>query len=144
MSSQLALGSMIYSRLAGTGGTALTSLLSGGTAAPAVFFQQAPDNFTTPYVVFLFPSEMDDNTSPRRLKDVVIRAYGVATISALAGTIDSKIDTLLHNSTLGSAGGWRNIRLIRENGYQLITTNEAGIRYFTGGADYRAEMTTTS
>ena len=140
MSSQLAFGSALYSRLSGT---ALGTLTAGGTASPSVYHEQAPDNAALPYVVFLYPSEVDDNTSPRRLKDIVIRAYAVALNDAQAGTIDACIDTLLHRNPLGSAGGWKNIRLQRENGYQLITTSEAGLRYYTSGADYRAEITTT-
>jgi hypothetical protein len=135
---------MVYSRLAGTAGTALTSILAGGTAAPSVFYQQAPDSASLPYVVFLYPSGIDDNTSSRRLKDVVLRVYGVAANPAAAGTIDARIDTLLHRQTFASAGGWQNIRLQRENDYQLVTTNAAGVRYYTSGADYRAEITTTA
>ena len=140
MSSQLALGSALYSRLSGT---ALGTLLAGGTAAPAIFHEQAPDGQVLPYVIFSYPSEVDDNSSPRRLKDIVIRCYAVALNDAQAGTIDACIDTLLYRNPLGSAGGWKNIRLQRENGYQLITTSEAGIRYYTSGADYRAEITTS-
>ena len=143
MSSQLALGSAVYQRLAGTAGTALTSILAGGTASPSVFFEQAPDNTALPYVVFLYPSEVDDNTSSRRIKDIVIRAYGVASTPSTAGTIDARIDTLLHRSPLGSVGGWTNVWLARENGYQLVSTDSNGVRYYTSGADYRAVITTS-
>jgi hypothetical protein len=140
VSSQLALGSALYSRLSGT---ALGTLLYGGTATPSVFHGQAPDGTALPYVVFLYPSETDDNTTSRRMKDIVIRVYGVASNDAQAGSIDKQIDTMLHRVALGSSGGWTNIRLQRENGYQLITTDEAGKKYYTSGADYRAEITTT-
>jgi hypothetical protein len=140
VSSQIPLGSALLTRLSGT---ALTSLLSGGTAIPSVFFEQAPDKYKPPYVIFLFPSEQDDNTSPRRLKDVVARVYGVALNAEVAGTIDNVIDGMLHRNPLPSASGWKNIRLQRENGYQLISTSASGMRYYTSGADYRAEITTT-
>ncbi len=142
MSVQNTLNAAIYTKLAGTAGTALTSLLSGGTATPSVFFAQGPDNATLPYVVFLYPSELDTNQIPRRMKDIVIRVYAVASASAQAGTIDAAIDTLLHNATLTMASPWASsLWLRRENGYQLITTSEAGLRYYTSGADYRVELT---
>lgn len=138
MSSQNALNTAIYTRL--SGGTALTSLLAGTTS---LYFEQAPDNASLPYVLWLFPSEVDENTIQHRMKDVVIRAYGVASAPALAGTIDAQLDSLLHNGTLtfGTATGWSPIWLRRENGYQLISTSESGVRYYTSGADYRVEIT---
>lgn len=140
MSSQNAINTAIYTKLSGT---ALTSLLSGGTAIPSIFFEQAPDNFTPPYVVWLFPSELDQNLIPHRMKDIVLRAYAVANAPAQAGTIDAAIDTLLNGGTLsfGTATGWTQIWLRRENGYQIITTTEAGVRFYTSGADYRVEIT---
>ena len=140
MTSQNALNTAMYTTLSGT---ALTSLLAGGTASPSVFFEQAPDNQTLPYVVWLYPSELDTNIIPHRMKDIVVRAYAVASAPAQAGTIDSAIDTLLHNKTLtlGTPSGYTNIWTRRENGYQLITTSPAGIRYYTSGADYRVELT---
>lgn len=141
MSIQNALNASIYSRL--SGGTALNALLSGGTASPSVFFEQAPDNYALPYVVWLLPSEIDMNIIPHRMKDIVVRAYAVASAPAQAGTIDAAIDTLLNETTLtlGTSSGYTNIWTRRENGYQLITTNEAGIRYYTSGADYRVNLT---
>jgi hypothetical protein len=135
MSIQNALNTAIYSRLAGT---ALSSLLSGGTASPSVYFEQGPDNVTLPYVIWLLPSEVDQNQTPHRLKEVIVRAYAVAGAPAQAGTIDATIDTLLHGVNLTIGTPWSNIWLVRENGYQLISTNEAGVRYYTSGADYRA------
>lgn len=140
MTSQTSMNTAIYSKLSDT---TLTSLLAGGTSAPSVFYQQAPDNATLPYVVFLYPSELDENTIPHRMKDIIVRAYGVAYAPAQAGTIDAAIDGLLHNGTLsfGTATGWTGIWLRRENGYQTISTSEVGLRYYTSGADYRAEIT---
>jgi hypothetical protein len=148
MSIQNALNTAIYSQLAGTSATALTSLLAGGTGGTSVFFEQAPDNQTTPYIVWLYPSELDTNIIPHRMKDVVLRVYAVVSsdisyASAKAGTIDAAIDTLLHEVTLtmGTGSGYTNIWTRRENGYQLITTSEAGVRYYTSGADYRVNLT---
>jgi hypothetical protein len=137
MTSQNVLNTAIYSKLSAT---ALTSLLAGGTASPSVYFEQAPDNSPLPYVVFLYPSELDENLTPHRMKDIVLRVYGVAAAPAQAGTIDAAIDGLLHGATL-TVTGWTNIWLRRENGYQLISTSESGIRYYTSGADYRVELT---
>ena len=141
MSSQNALNASLYTKLSGT---ALSSLLAGGTAAPSVYFEQAPDGAALPYVVWLYPSELDENLIAHRMKDIVIRAYGVAAAPAQAGTIDAAIDALLHGGTLmftGTPAPWTSIWLRRENGYQLITTSEAGIRDYTSGADYRVEIT---
>lgn len=143
MSSQLALGSMLYSKLSGTALGTLLARVPNGTA-PAIYHEQAVDSNALPYVIWLYPSEIDDNTTSRRLKDVVVRVYAVAAGDAQAGSIDKQIDTMLHHGTLGSAGGYTNIRMQRENGYQLITTDSAGKRYYTSGADYRAEITTTT
>jgi hypothetical protein len=134
------------SRLSGTALATLLAPLQNGGTAPAICHEQAPDGQVLPYVVYLYPSELDDNTTSRRLKDIVIRCYAVAANDAQAGTLDKQIDAYLHRNplTFGSGAGWTNIRLQRENGYQLITTNEAGIRFYTSGADYRAEITTTT
>ena len=141
MSSQMVLNTAIYTRLAGTAGTVLTSLLTGGTAVPSVFYQQAPDNISAPYVVWFYPSEIDLNIIPHRIKDIVIRVQGYTTSPALAGTIDAQIDTLLNEAELSTGTPWTNIWLRRENGFQMVSPTEAGVRYYTSGADYRAELT---
>ncbi len=142
MSSQNFMNAAIFTRLAGTAGTPIAAL---GSAWASVYFEQAPDNATMPYVVWLYPSEIDQNLTPTRMKDIVLRVYGVANAPALAGTIDAQIDTLLNEAELSFAGSpgtsWTNIWLRRENGYQLVTTSEAGLRYYTSGADYRVEIT---
>ncbi len=124
-------------------GTTLGTLTGGGTASPSVYFAQAPDNATLPYVVWLYPSELEQNLISHRMKDIVMRVYAVAGAPAQAGTLDATIDGLLHEKelTIGTAYGYTNIWLRRENGYQLVTTSEAGIRYYTSGADYRVELT---
>ena len=139
MSSQTVLNTAIYSRL--SAGTALTSLLSGGTATPSVFYQDAPDNFTQPYVTWSYPSEIDENLIPHRMKDIVLRVQGYSTSPALAGTIDNQIDVLLNETELTLGTPWTNIWLRRENGYQMVSPTESGIRYYTTGADYRVEIT---
>ena len=140
MSSQNAINTAIYSKLSGT---ALGTLTAGGTTSPSVFFEQAPDNQSLPYVVWLFPSGIDENIITHRMKDIVLRVYAVASVPAQAGTLDATVDTMLHNGTLtfGTATGWKSIWLRRENDYQLVTTSESGVRYYTSGADYRVEIT---
>jgi len=137
MSIQNLLNTALYTKLSGT---ALGTLTAGGTASPSVYFAQAPDNATVPYVVWMFPSELDENTIPHRMKNVVVRAYAVAAAPAQAGTIDAAIDTLLNGGTL-TVTGWTNIWTHRENGYQLVSTSQSGVRYYTSGADYRVEIT---
>lgn len=138
MSIQTILNTALYTRLTGT---SLGTLTAGGTAAPSVFFEQAPDNQALPYVVWSLPSEVESNDNPHRMKEVIVRAYGVASGPAQAGTLDSAIDALLHGSALTLGTPWSNLWLMRENGYQLETVDEKGARYYTSGADYRAIIT---
>jgi hypothetical protein len=141
MTSQNALNTSVFSKLSGT---ALGTLTAGGTASPSVFFEQAPDKQALPYVVWSYPSELDENLIPHRMKNIVLRAYAVAAAPAQAGTLDAAIDTLLNGATLTFSGtpvAWTSIWLRRENGYQLVTTAENGVRYYTSGADYRVELT---
>ncbi len=55
-----ALETALYNTL--SGGTALTALLAGGTAAPSIYNQQAPDEAAFPYVVFALQGGGDENS----------------------------------------------------------------------------------
>ena len=135
MSSQNALNAAIYSKL--TAGTALTSLLAGTTS---IYFLQAPDNSSLPYVEFSCPSELDQNLIPTRMKDIVLRVQAVASTPALAGTLDAQMDAILNEASL-TITGWTNLWMRRENGFQTVITDQAGVRYYVSGADYRVELT---
>jgi hypothetical protein len=124
------LDSALNSRL--QGGTALTVLLSGTTA---IYKEQAPDNTTLPYVVFSFQGGGDMNITPSRMKDMLIYVRGYASSMALAGSIDTQIDTLLHNSVL-TVSGWSNIWAARETDVERVEETPGGDVY-TSGAVYR-------
>ncbi len=124
----------IYNKL--TGGTALTSLLSGGTASPAIFYQQAPDNQPFPFVVFNVQGGGDLNVSPSRLKEVLIYARAYSNVSAnAAGAIDAQIDALLHGGTV-TVSGYANYAIQRETDVENVETT-ANAKIYTAGGVYR-------
>ena len=126
MSIQNVLNTALYSRLAGT----VTA------AGSAVYFLQAPDNQSRPYIVFDYSSDMDENDTSNRTKNTVafIRAY--ADTPAQAGTIDAQIDALLHLQTL-TVTGYTNFWTAREMSFQNIENAPAGNKIFMSGAEYR-------
>lgn len=131
-----ALNSGILSTL--QGGTALTSLLSGGTAA--INYMQAPDKSTFPYVLFSIQGGGDLNISPSRMKDELyfVRGYS-KTSPANAGTIDAQIDALLHNKTI-TVTGWTNYRTQRETDMENEEVNTAGEHIYMAGGVYRISI----
>jgi hypothetical protein len=126
MSIQPALNTAIYTAIGGT----ITS------AGSRVYFLNAPDNPTLPYVIWDYVNEGDRNDTSHRLKNCVLFIRAYATTPAAAGTIDGQIDTALHEKTL-SVSGWTNIQTRRENGMSLAETDAAGKKTYMCGADYR-------
>ena len=87
----------IYNKLAA--GTALTDLLSGGTAS--LYHLAVPDGASLPYVVWNVQGGGDENLTANRTKNLVVFVRGYSGASAgAAGTIDAEIDTLLHDQEL--------------------------------------------
>jgi hypothetical protein len=132
-----ALDQAIYQRLQTTGG--ITSLLSGTTA---IYHMQAPEDATLPYVVFSWPSELDENATPHRTKNniIFIRAYASGGNGALtAGSIDDQVDTAIHLVPL-TVSGWTNIWLAREQGLETVETLPNGENIFMRGANYRVRL----
>jgi len=126
MSIQRALNAAIYTKIGGT----------ATTAGTAVFYLNAPDNQALPYIIWDYVNEGDENDHGRRSKNVVVSIKAYAAKATDAGTIDGQIDTALHNVTI-SVTGWNNFLSRRENGYSTVNTDQAGIKTYMSGADYR-------
>jgi len=128
-----ALNKGIYDTL--KGGTALISVL-GGTA---LYYGQAPQDVSLPYVVWSYQYSSPDNITPSisTTQLVYIRAY--AETAAQAGTIDARICDLLHKQTL-SVTGWTNFWSARETEFAYPETDEAGVTTWTAGAYYRIRL----
>jgi hypothetical protein len=126
-------------------GTALTSLLAGGTAGTAIYNQQPPDNSTMPYVIFNRMGGGPDNNTPSDSRSYLyfVRAYvGGTSPTALAGTIDAQISALLHRKTL-SVSGYTNYWTVRESDApQTVDNLPSGERAYQSGAFYRIKIDT--
>ena len=136
MSAYNALNAAVYSRLSAD--AALGSLL-GGTVGK-VFYQQAPDNYAYPYVVFDWQAGGDENLTPSRMKNMVMHVRGYNTTgAALAGTIDARLDTLLHNYTF-TVVGWTNFQTMREEDISIVENPPDGEKVFHAGGLYRVRL----
>lgn len=126
----------LYSRLA-TDGT-LLGMLSGGSAS--IHFQQAPKNSSYPYLVYSLQSGIDENETANRTKNdvVYVRAYsGVSAVQA--GSIDARIDTLLHMAPL-TVSGWTNIWMARERDVSTVEVIPTEQSIFMQGGFYRCRL----
>jgi hypothetical protein len=130
-----AINSALYTRLQTT--SAVTTLLSGTTA---IYNQQAPEAATLPYIVFSTPSEIDDNDTQNRTKNILvsIRSYS-GNSAAQAGSIDNAIDTALHLIPL-TVTGWSNFWMAREQGIELVENQPSGKQIYSMNADYRVRL----
>lgn len=129
------LGSAIYNKLSAA--TALTSLLAGTTS---IYHLQAPDNSTSPYVVFNIQAGGDENLTPKRRKSLLVFVRGYSKTSAAeAGSIDTQIDTLLHGQNL-SVAGWADIYTWREQDIEAVQNLPSGEKYWLSGAFYRVRI----
>jgi hypothetical protein len=133
MSVKNALNSAIYSKL--TGGTALVTAL-GGTA---IYYQQAPDEATKPFVVWSYQGGGDENDTANRTKNLVVLVRSFASTSQVAGQIDKLVDNLLHLQSL-SVTGWTNFWLARESEVSLIENLPNVEKSFMEGALYRVRL----
>ena len=135
MSAFNALNTAIYSTL--SSGTALTALLAGTTA---IYNMQAPDGATFDYAVWNLQGGGDDNMTAHRTKNLVVFVRGYSSTSAArAGSIDSKIDALLHKQVL-SVSGWSNFWLAREEDVATVEVTEAGNTIWMCGGLFRVRM----
>ena len=127
-----ALGSAVYSKL--SGGTALTALLSGGTAS--VYNNEPPFEAAYDYVVFNVQTGSEGNDTAHRVKDITLQVRAYATNLARAGSIDAQCDTLLHRQAL-SVSGWSEIFTPqRTQDIEMIEYDEANRPLYSRGGLY--------
>lgn len=135
MSAFNALNAAIYSTL--SSGTALTALLAGTTA---IYNMQAVDGATFDYVVFNVQGGGDDNLTAHRTKNLVLFVRGYSSTSAArAGSIDAKVDALLHNAVL-NVSGWSNFWSAREEDVSTVEVTESGNKIWMAGGMYRLRL----
>ena len=137
MSAYNALNAAVYSRLSAD--STLTTQL-GGTY---VYYQQAPDQFWnsgSACVLFDWQAGGDDNLTPSRMKNMVMHARAYTTTgAALAGTIDARLDTLLHNYTF-TVVGWTNFQTMREEDIAIVENPPDGQKVYQAGGLYRVRL----
>src|SRR6188472_1641138 len=107
------IGSAIWAHL--RGGTALTALLSGGTASgtASIYVDHAPNSAALPYVIINQQTGNwehtmgDTQASPSRLQTSLwqVRAVSDASFPKGAQAIDSQIDMRLHQAA-PTVGGY--------------------------------------
>lgn len=126
----------LYSRLTGT--SALTNLLSSTTAVGNQLVSQGTG---FPYVIFQEMSEVDDNASPHRTKQILYLVKGVSrTGFAEAGRIDAAIDAALHRLPL-TITGWGNYLIRRESSVEYVEPLAGGGFVYHSGGIYRLRIT---
>lgn len=130
-----ALNTSIYNVL--SGGTALTTEL-GGTA---IYYGQAPDQASLPYVIWSYQYGAPENITPHEMSVQLVYARCYSATAAQAGTIDGMICNLLHKEEL-TVTGWNNFWLARETEIALPHTDQAGVKTWTAGAFYRVRLDT--
>jgi hypothetical protein len=114
----------------------LTSLL-GGTA---IYYLQAPDNASLPYVVFSHQAGQPDNTHAHDMRNQVLFVRGYAGTASIAGSVDLICGTTLHRRTL-SVTGYTNFWTAREQEFNLIENEPNGEKTYMSGAFYRIRLT---
>lgn len=136
-----ALSAALYAKL--KAGTALTSLLSDGTAG--IFEDHASETADLPYVIFNQQSGQWSETMGERTRFATI-TYQVKAVSGSAWpkeaeTIDTQIDALLHAGTM-SVTGYGLMRMVRES--DIRYSEEDGNQTFQHvGALYRLDVQKT-
>ena len=100
-----------------------------------VFDTQAPSGSAEPYVIFQITAGGDENDSPRRAVDVMVRVEAISSVQDTARKISSRIDALLHNQEL-TITGWSNYATQNNRPVNLVDT-VAGKQWYRKGAFYR-------
>lgn len=132
-----AVNTALYSRLAGD--ATLTAMLSGGTAVPSVYVESAPDNAVLPFVIFSHQSGTELSETAHRDPEELLYVRAYASTPSQAGSIDARLDTLLHLQPL-TVSGWNNIWLARLTDISMIEEDPALIRTWSAGALYRSRL----
>lgn len=128
-----AMGTALYSKLAS--GTALTAAL-GGTA---IYYNQAPDKTSLPYVVYSHQAGGPQNVIPVDLRSDLWYVRGYASTQGTANILDGHISDLLHKGSL-SVSGWTTFWCMREESISLIENLPNGVKVYTAGGTYRIRL----
>lgn len=136
MSVYNALNTAVYNVLS-TNANLTTAL--GGTA---IYYMQAPDGATRPYVVFSNQAGQPDNTHGHDMRNQIIYVRGYANTTAQSGSIDNHCGTALHRRQL-SVSGYVNFWTVRETEFALIENEPNGQKIYSHGAFYRVRLTPT-
>ncbi|MCR4340770.1 MAG: DUF3168 domain-containing protein [Gemmatimonadaceae bacterium] len=133
----------VYTAL--TAATALTALLSGGTADPSVYQWLAPEGADPPYVVYSVqsPSTPVYTFSGVAYENTVYQVKGVTDdhSARAAGTIAAEIDDALADAGL-TVSGYTLMRCRRLQNVDFLEV-DAGKRFNHRGALYRIEADPT-
>jgi hypothetical protein len=129
----------LYSKLAA--GTALTALLSAGTAS--IYGDAPEDHAAYDYVLFTHAGGGAENINPSALENNVWLVQSFTTTSAKrAAQIAGQVDALLHKQQL-TIGTRVNFWTARETNVKLTEVDPAGTRIFRAGGYYRIRSTGT-
>jgi len=115
------------------GGTALTSLLSHGSA---IYNTRAPQGAETPYIVFFESAGIDDNSSPRRARTVTYTIKVVSTNQQEALQIENALDVLLESEPDLGPATWGNYRTKRLSDI-FYPEDGAGVVYYHVGGQWQ-------
>lgn len=130
----------LYTKL--SAGTALTSLLSGGTADPSIYRGVAPQGVAPPFVVFAVQAPSTPVRSLRGISFenalVTVKAIVDGHNPALAGTIAKRIDELLDGPAL-TFTDHTHVRCSREQDVDYDEPGPGGTGYAHRGAVYRIQ-----
>src|SRR5258708_27556204 len=114
-------------------------MLAGGAGTPSVYVESAPDNAVLPFVVFSHQTGTELSETAHRDPDELLYVRAYAATPGAAGSIDARIDTLLHMVPL-TVSGWNNIWLARLTDISLIEEDPALLRTWSVGALYRSRL----
>ena len=132
-----AVNQALFGRLAGD--ATLVAMLAAGTLG--IYVDNAPDNSALPMVVFSHHSAVELSLTAHRDPDELLYVRAYAAGPAQAGTIDARLDTLLHMQPL-TVTGYTNIWLARETDISLIEKDSAYLPTWSVGALYRSRLST--
>ena len=130
-----AINTALYSKL--NAATALTNLLAGTTS---IYYEQAPEGATLPYVVFSHQAGGPTNDYAGDSRDQLVYVRGYTTAGpAAAGSIDAQVSTLLHRGSV-NVSGYVNYWTAREEEIAFVENAPDGERVWNAGAVYRIRL----
>ena len=134
MSVQNAMNAAMYTTM--NAASSLTDLLAGTTS---IYWLQAPDNDTLPYVVYSLQAGGPENQNPSDMRNLVYWVRGYAETPALAGSIDAQIYTALNGVDI-SVAGYTNFWTVREEAIQAVENPPNSTRRYASGGMYRVRL----